>query len=108
MTTLPNDNLGRPIPALGYVDGGAKTIAITATSTRNTTPISAEIKVISLYATSPCYIRLGDNAVTASTTDHYIPADNYLDIAIGPETKDRYIAALRVSADGTLYISERA
>ena len=108
MTTMPNDNLGRPIPTLGYVDGGAKTVAFTATSARNGTAISSDVRVVTLYATQPCYLRFGDNTSVATATDHYFPADTYYDVALGPDTKDRYIAALRVSVDGTLYISERA
>lgn len=108
MATLPIDNLGHPIPALGYVDGGARTVAIAATSTRTLTPFTPDTTVISVYATVPCFIRLGDNAVTSATTDHYIPASVYQDIAIGPATKDRYLAAIRAEpTSGTLYISER-
>lgn len=107
MATMPLDTLGNPIPTLGYVDGGAKTIAITNTSARNASAISSGTRVITLYATVPCFIRLGDNTVTATASDHYFPAGVYYDVAIGPDTKDRYVAALRAEGDGTLYISER-
>lgn len=107
MTSMPNDNLGRPLPTLGFADGGAKTIAITGSSTRNATPIASDVRVISLYATTACFLRFGDATVTASNTDHFLPGGVYLDVAVGPDTKDRYIAALRSSADGTLYVSER-
>lgn len=107
MTTMPIDTQGYPVPTLGYLDGGAKTIAITNTSTRNAVAISAGVRVISVYATTACYIRLGDNTVTAANTDHYIPSGMYIDIAIGPDSRDRYIATLRVDTDGTFYISER-
>lgn len=107
MTTMPLDTLGNPIPTLGYVDGGARTVPIGLVSARNTTAIGADTRVVTLFATSACFIRLGDVTVTAAATDHYFPAGVYYDVAIGPETKDRYIAALQVSATGTLYISER-
>lgn len=108
MTTLPLDSLGNPIPTLGYVDGGARTVALTASSARNASGISTGTRVVTLYATVPCFIRLGDNTVTATSTDHYFPADVYYDIAVGADSKDRFIAAIRAGAtDGTLYISER-
>lgn len=107
MTTMPNDNLGRPLPILGFADGGAKTIAIGATTTRNTTPIAGDVRVVSLYATTACFVRFGDATVTATASDHFLPGGVYLDVAVGPDTKDRYIATLRSSTDGTLYVSER-
>lgn len=108
MTQMPTDTLGNPIPALGYVDGGAKTVALTVTSARNSTAISASTRVITLYATVACYLRFGDSTVTANNTDHFFPSGTYYDVAIGPDTKDRYVAAIRDgTTDGTLYISER-
>lgn len=107
MTTMPLDTLGNPVPTLGYVDGGAKTVAITSSSTRNASAIGAGTKVVSIYATAACFLRFGDISVTAAATDHYFPAGTYCDVAVGPDTKDRYIAAIRLDTDGMLYISER-
>lgn len=108
MSTLPLDTFGNPVPALGYLDGGARTLVLTTTSNRITTPFSNTTDVISIFSTIDCFIRLGTNTVTAANTDHFIPANMYQDIAVSPATKDRYIAGLRAgSLDGTLYISER-
>ena len=106
MTQMPLDSLGSPIPALGYADGGAQHITITSSNTRSTA-FSSICRVISVFASTPAYIRLGDSTVTATTADHYLPAGIYLDIAVGPSTQDRYLAVLRADTDGTLHISER-
>ncbi len=108
MSTLPLDASGYPIPTLGYLDGGARTLALTSTTARTSTPFSITTDIISVYATIDCFIRLGNNTVTAANTDHFIPGNMYQDIAITPNTKDRYISGIRAgSLDGTLYISER-
>ena len=68
-----------------------------------------DTRIISLYATVPVYIKFGDSSVTATTADHYFPSGVYYDFAIGGGAVPQYgyVAALRVSADGTLYISEK-
>lgn len=111
-TLLPKDADNNVIPALRIRSGGAHTIATsTASSSQNATAFSDETKVISLYATEAVFIAFGDNAVNATTSDHYFPAGVYYDIAIsggsGKSSQDLYIAALAESADGVLYISEK-
>lgn len=103
-TELPEDKRGSPIPALTLADDGAHSIAFSATSARNVTAFSPETKIVSLYADQPVYLKLGDNTVTATATDHYFPAGIYYDISLKGRT---HIAALQVSAGGTLYLSEK-
>ena len=108
MSILPIDGAGYPIPALGYLDGGARTVTVTSSSNRTSSTFATTTDVISVCATVDCFIRLGSNTVTAANTDHFLPANLYQDIAITPTTKDRYLAVIRAgSTDGTLYISER-
>lgn len=110
-TLLPKDADNNAIPALRLADGGAHALTVTATSNRNTTAFSEDTKIISLYATAPVYLKLGDNTALATTSDHYFPANTYYDIAItggaGKGPHNAYISALRVSEDCTLYISEK-
>lgn len=109
-TKMPKDANKEPIPALRLKKDGAHKISFTATSARTATAFDQNTRVISLYATQDCHVRLGDQNVFASATDHFFPAGVYYDIAIGgdgvPHTP--YIAAIRVSADGILYISEKS
>lgn len=108
-TLLPLDTNNNPIPALSLKESGAHSIAVTATSARNGTAFGNATRVVSLYATTDVYVSLGDASVTASASDHFFPAGVYYDIAIGGDTSAHHthIAALRVSSDGTLYISEK-
>jgi len=107
--SMPKDGNHNPIPVLGLKDSGAHSVGSTAVSARNSTAFDSE--VISIYATSDVYIKLGSSDVEATTSDHFFPAGVYYDIALGEsqvgETKHTHIAVLRVSADGTLYISEK-
>lgn len=109
MTMMPTDANSNPIPALRLRSGSAHSVAVTATSARNTTAFNTATRVIGLYATQPMFIRFGDNAVTAAATDHYLPADTYMDIAVAADDVQSatHVAAVRAVADGTLYISEK-
>lgn len=108
-TLMPTDQNNNPIPALRLKDGGAHKINATATSARNSTAFNSETQIISLYATTGVYIKFGDSAVTATTSDHYFPAGVYYDFAIGGDgaAQKTHIAALRESSDGAVYISEK-
>ena len=110
-TLLPKDADNNIIPALRVRDGGAHTISVTATSARNSVAFNDETKVISLYTTADIFIKFGDNTTTATTADHFFPAGVYYDIAItggtGKGPHNAYMAAIRASEDGTVYISEK-
>ena len=109
MTLLPTDTNNNPIPVLRMRPGLAQTIAVTSTSARNATALDAATRVIGLYATVPMFVRLGNSSVTATTSDHYLPADTYMDISVAGSNTQSYthIAAIRASSDGTLYVSEK-
>ncbi len=108
-TLLPTDVDDNPIPAVRLKASGAHTIATSGTSARNNTAFDGDTRIISLYATEDVYIKFGDAAVTATTTDHFFPKGVYYDFAIGGDRTAHYthIAALQVSAAGALYISEK-
>ena len=108
-TKLPLDTNDNPIPAMRLKHGGAHTIASSVASARNTTAFSPQTNIISLYATQNIFVKFGDSAVSAATTDHFFPAGTYYDISIGDESTGHYthVAVLRESADGTVYISEK-
>lgn len=110
-TLLPKDADNNVIPALRLADGGAHTISVSATAARNAVAFLPDTKIISLYATAPVYLKLGDDTVTATATDHFFPANTYYDIAItagsGKAPHDAYVSALSVSEDCTLFISEK-
>lgn len=108
-TLLPIDDNNYPIQALRLAPGKAHTLAVTATSARNTTAFDTATRVIGIYATVPVFVRLGSSSVTATNTDHYVPADTLIDIAIAGDNEQSFthLAAVRASSDGALYISEK-
>lgn len=108
-TLLPTDVDENVIPAVRLCPGGAHSIAATITSARNATAFNADTRVVSLYATGAVYIKFGDSSVTATTSDHYFPSGVYYDFAVGGGRvkQHTHVAVLRVSADCTLYISEK-
>ena len=109
MTLLPTDTNNNPIPVMRPRPGFSQSVAVTATSARNATAFDPATRVVGLYATVPMFVRLGNSSVVATTTDHYLPADTYMDISVAGATAQSYshIAAVRASSDGTLYLSEK-
>lgn len=118
-TVLIKDDFGIPIPVLrpAVGSGKAQTIAVIATSARNSVALTAS--VISVYASGPCFVAIGDVTVAATTSDHYIAAGERRDISMvsgdaprgqilnaPPGSVHTHIAAIRSGADCTLYISE--
>ena len=110
-TLLPKDADNNAIPALRLKDNDAHSIAVTATSARNTTAFNDDTKVISIYATADIFIRFGDNTTVATTSDHFFPGGVYYDIAItggsGKGPHNSHLAVVRSTEDSTLYISEK-
>lgn len=108
-TILPQDSNDNPIPALRLKKNGAHKITIGASSARNQTAFASETKIIGIYCDSPTYIAFGDENITATTDDHYIPAGIYYDVSIGGDNNAHYthLAALQVTDSGILYISEK-
>lgn len=108
-TQLPLDHNNHTIPALRLRNGGAHSVAITNASVRNSVAFDDDVRVLSLYATAPVYIKFGDASVSATPSDHYFPAGVYYDVAIGGDGTGHFthVAALREVQDGTLFISEK-
>ncbi len=108
-TKLPLDSNDNPIPALRFKNGAAHVINFSASSARNVSAFSDETRVISIYATQNMYVRFGDDAVSADSGDHFFPAGQYYDVAIGGDGAGHHthIAAIRVDTDGVLYVSEK-
>jgi hypothetical protein len=108
-TILPTDNNNNPIPAVRLKDGGAHAINTAASAARNGTNFDPQTKIISLYATEDVYIKCGGSDVTATNADHFFPKGLYYDLAIGGGDTKQYthISALRVSANGVVFLSEK-
>ena len=111
---LPIDASGQMVQAVSFIDGAAHSISVTATSARNSTAFQTietpqgtkAGRIISIFATVPVYLKVGDSSVTATSSDHYFPAFTYYDFAIGKD--DTHIAFIRAGGnDGTVYLSEK-
>ncbi len=110
MTSLPVDYNSNPVPVMRLKKDGAHAIAAGASTARNAAAFDADTKVISLYATVPVFLKMGDDSVTATASDHYFPAGIYYDFAIEGSASVHYshMAVLRADGvDGMVYISEK-
>jgi hypothetical protein len=105
-TTLLTRVPAQALPGLLPVDtlagiGVARLIAMGATSVN--LALSTTTRRVSIHATVAGFYAVGTGAQTASATTHYIGAGERLDFDVAANTQ---IAAIRATADGTLYISE--
>ena len=108
MSRQPKDDNNNAIPILPLKPGGGQSVAIAAASARST---AVTTQAVTLHATANCFVEIGDSTVTASTsTSHYLPELQTYDISTGilfGTADERFIAVIRDTADGVLYISER-
>lgn len=97
--TLAVDSNGFPI--VGALHPG-KTIAVQYTNIAgiNATPLVAQI--VRLRSTTDCYIKFSTDGMLATSNDMFLKANQ-------PEIfslkADKYISAIRVTDNGTLYIT---
>lgn len=107
-STAPAEVDGGIIQVMRAKAGAAHQISIAATTDRNSSAFATGSRVIEIYADVACYFQTGDNTVTASATDHYLPAQQARVYALGgdKQTQHTHIAVIRASGDGTLWISE--
>lgn len=92
----PYATYGRP--------GVSHSVAYTATAAKTTAPISNNIFLVRVVLTTAGFIKIGPNAgLTATSSDMYLPGDvpEYFAVRAG-----EHISAIRLSASGTMYITE--
>lgn len=59
----------------------AQTVTTSGTSARNGTDFDSKTEILRIRSTGNVYYSLGDSAVTASSSDHFLPADTTYDIS---------------------------
>lgn len=98
--SLISDKNGTPIQ--GALEPKiSNSLALSITSNRSVNNFVN--KILKIYSTVDCFYRLGDSTVTASQSDHFLPAKAIEYIAVGNNTK---IAACVTTGTGVLYTSE--
>lgn len=107
-TTMPHDASGGFVQVLRPLSGGAHHITVSGSSARNSSAFNSATRTIEILSDTACYFQTGDSSVTASSSDHYLPADVGRVYAVGgdKQTQHTHIAVIQVSAGGTLHVSE--
>jgi len=110
-TRMPRDDNSQSIPVLRFRTGGAQTLSLSDTAARSSA-FSSGTRVITVTCSVASFFRTGGSDVTATTSDHYIPAGIPFDMALGSDMSDTdayhsYISIITSGATGTAYISER-
>lgn len=101
MSDLHKDKDGREVQG-AMTPLVARKISVTDTTARQALTYSC--RIVRLVATKNCFVNFGDGTVEAANTDHYMAegATEYFHLLIW----QTYIAAIRSTENGTLYISE--
>jgi len=100
---LAIDDEGSHVPLMALGEALTVAIASTATLSDELTPGDRGGVFVSVYATAACYLAVGDDTAEADSGDHYIEAEARREFYIPEATL--YLSTLRVSDDGTLYVS---
>jgi hypothetical protein len=105
-TLLPVDDNGNPINILGFDYRGTQKLAVGAASTRNATPIAADIEVVSIIATGACRFEVGDETVVAdAAASPFLYPGQYLDLPL--RYGERHIAFIAEGSPCDAYIIGR-
>ncbi len=100
---MPSRFQGEMFQVLGLGTGAPTTVALSTGSNVNATALSSSLRLVRLWASVDCFVRVGGSSVTAATTDHpltaKIPEIFHLD-------SSGYVAGIVSSGTGTLFISE--
>jgi hypothetical protein len=83
--------------------GTTQNVAYTGTSGAITNPVSSQTYKVRVLTTTDAFVRISDGTPTATTADAYLPAFTPEYFTCTPGQK---VAAMQVSAGGTLYVSE--
>lgn len=88
---------------MGVVNGSTHQLSVSGTTARTTTAFTnTDIRI---YCATACFVKFGDNTVTASTSsyDVYVPAGQPYDL----DTRGaQYVAVILASGSDTAYINE--
>lgn len=84
------------------VTGGTQSKAFTSSSAAITTAVGDQTRRVLVYSDQDCHIQFAETPV-ATTADQFLPAAQQIMLAIRPGMK---VAAIRATADGTIYVSE--
>lgn len=80
----------------------SKSIALAYTSTSGSSAVIADCDAVCLQATTDCFIDIGSSPVATVNTSHFLGAYQPTYLRCQPGYK---VAAIQLSAAGTLYIS---
>lgn len=98
MAKMPRDPYGDPIPALGL--GTVRKVAVSAVSAASA---ALTTEVIRVKPTVDCYVVTGTGTPAADANSTLMSAGETEYFRVTPGEK---IAVLRVSADGSLFVTE--
>ena len=101
MAGLPHDKNSKPVQALFPASQVA--VTVTGTTARTAADFDVDTLAVELTPTEDMYIKFGDSTVTATSSDVLIKSGIVYVYAINGNDR---LAAIRVSTNGTLYVTE--
>lgn len=101
MTTLARTTDGQYVPAFAL--GTTQSVAYTGTAGRITNAIGEQIELVRIWTSTDAFIKIGQGAVDATTSDMPITAKvaEYFEVRQGDK-----VSAIQQSGNGTLYVTE--
>jgi len=103
MTKQARDDNGVPLEGI-FSPGLTQAVSYTATAGVTSDPVTDGVSVVRLMSTTDCFIAVGASP-TADSSGMYIAATVETFIRVRNDGTDK-ISGVRVSSDGTLYVTE--
>ena len=104
MAEQPLDRKGRVLPVLRFKANTSQALSANIAASTRSNQFGGTTQVISvLSVTYPVYFDTGNSSIGATTSSHYLPPDNMLQLKLGDHT---HLAVRAVSSNTTIYVSE--
>ena len=102
-TYLAKDRFNHAIQALA--PSTSQTVSVSSSSAATTNALAKSTVVVRLISTTNCFVKIGTGTPTAAVTDMFLPAftAEYFRVNGNDTIK---IAAIQLSASGSLYVTE--
>lgn len=100
----PNSFSGDKFPAI--YEGTTQTVAVSSASAPTTNAFKKGVSIVRVFVTKAAFVTVGASP-TADNTKIYLPDNGEIYLGVNPDGTDK-IAAIRSSADGTMYVTEGA
>lgn len=80
-----------------------QSVAVSGSSAATPAGVGTQTYAVRLFSTTDCFVKIGSSGLSATTSDMPLPASKPEYFRVTP---GQYVAAIQLTASGTLYVTE--